>query len=134
MDVTKITSSVLINNNVDTFEINDWKSILILLITSSFAGFLGGLFGTAGRFTSFSHNMYCICIYLHPCQNVYISLAYVYILFIHFLLSNSLQYIYLRIYKGPPFMVWLTYNRDVDKNIWRACASHMTSVCISREF
>ena len=27
-------------------------------------------------------------------------------------------------------MVWLTYNRDVDKNIWRACASHMTSVCI----
>ena len=75
MDVTKITSSVLINNNVDTFEINDWKSILILLITSSFAGFLGGLFGTAGRLTSFSHNVYCICIYLHACQNVYLSLS-----------------------------------------------------------
>ena len=24
--------------------------------------------------------------------------------------------------------VWLTYNRSVDKNIWRACASHLTSI------
>ena len=97
MDVTKITSSVLINNNVDTFEINDWKSILILLITSSFAGFLGGLFGTAGRFTSFFSqyvlhlhmclhlfikNMHRICIYLHP----HISLS-------HNMFTSSLQYI-----------------------------------------
>ena len=81
MDVTKITSSVLINNNVDTFEINDWKSILILLITSSFAGFLGGLFGTAGRFTSFSHNMYCtcICVYIFL-SRICIAFAYTYIL------------------------------------------------------
>ena len=60
------------------FRFKSWCDVFILLCVTSFAGFLGGMFGTA----------------------------------------------------GPPYMVWLTYNRDVNKDTWRASAATMSSFYI----
>ena len=78
--LTTVASTTVIEGKVELvgFRFKTWRDVLILLCVTSFAGFLGGMFGTA----------------------------------------------------GPPYMVWLTYNRHVNKDIWRASAATMSSFYI----
>ena len=78
--LTSVAPTTVIEGKLEEvgFRFKSWRDVLILLCVTSFAGFLGGMFGTA----------------------------------------------------GPPYMVWLTYNRHVNKDIWRASAATTSSFYI----